>query len=58
MISNENILGYLATNKGFINTTAFFQKNPSIHDVKNHIKAITLLTKHHYIEAPLQTGDQ
>jgi hypothetical protein len=57
IIQNENLLGYLATNKGFINTNAFFLKNPNIHDVKNHINAITLLAKYHYTEAPLSTGD-
>ena len=44
MIQNEGILGYFATKKGYVNTLGYSLKNPTQHDVKNHIKAITHFT--------------
>jgi hypothetical protein len=44
MIQNEGILGYFATKKGYVNTLGYFLKNPTQHDVKNHIKVITHFT--------------
>jgi hypothetical protein len=48
LLSHEGIMQYLTTSRGFVNTLPFLQKGPSYHDVKYHLKAIELLTIHHY----------
>ena len=57
MIQNENILNYLGTSKGIVNTVAFFQKNPSYSDVRQHLKAISQLAQIHYGGQALAVGD-
>lgn len=48
LAQNENILNYLATNKGFINTPTYFQKGPTLIDTKYQLKAIESLISYHY----------
>ncbi len=57
MTQNENILNYLGSNKGYVNTLGFFQKDPSLLDVTQHLKAISQFAQIHYGEQALSVGD-
>jgi len=51
LANHDNIIRYLATNAGFINTQTYFAKPPSYLDTKYHLKAIEVLLNHHYNES-------
>ena len=57
MVQHDAIRDYVATIKGFVNTIGYFQKGPSIYEVKNHMKAIEKFIIWHYQEHNLPGGD-
>lgn len=57
MVQNENIISYIGSNKGYVNTLGYFQKNPSYLEVTQHLKAISQFAQIHYGEQPLSVGD-
>jgi len=47
-IYGTDVVGYLSSSKGYVNTLTYFQKRPSYHDIKSHLLAIELLLAGHY----------
>jgi hypothetical protein len=48
MVENDNIMTYISTSKGFVNTQGYLKKNLSLYDVKYHLKVIQTLIIYHY----------
>lgn len=38
--TNESVVSYIATHRGFVNTLSYWQKGPTFYDVRNHLLAI------------------